>query len=83
MNYSHPAAGPPSFDHGAHSLMQHPPLATTTQIADYLGVPVTTLHAWRSRKIGPAASRVGKHLRYRWEDVDAWIDAHGVGGENT
>lgn len=83
MKHSHPAPGAPSSDPGAQSLVGHPPLATTTQVADYLGVPVTTLHAWRSRKIGPAASRVGKHLRYRWADVDAWIDAHGVGGEDS
>ena len=81
MNHSHPGA--PAWDHGAQSLVGHPPLATTAQVADYLSVPITTLHAWRSRKIGPAASRVGKHLRYRWDDVDAWIDAHGVGGEDT
>jgi len=61
----------------------HRRLGTTAEVADYLGVPVATLHAWRSRNKGPAASRVGKHLRYRWEGVDAWIDAHGVGGEGT
>ncbi len=65
------------------SLTGHPPLATTAEVADYLGVPIATLHAWRSRRKGPAASRVGKYLRYRWGDVDAWIDAHGVGGEDT
>ncbi len=61
----------------------HRRLGTTAEVADYLGVPVATLHAWRSRNKGPAASRVGKHLRYRWGAVDEWIDAHGVGGEDT
>ncbi len=74
-----------SWEPGARhrQLLGRRQLGTTVEVADYLGVPVATLHAWRSRKKGPPASRVGKHLRYRWEDVEAWIDAHGVGGESA
>ncbi len=60
------------------SLAGHPPLATTAEVADYLGVPIATLHAWRSRKKGPAAMRVGKFLRWRWETVDAWVEAQAL-----
>lgn len=41
-------------------------LATAEQVSEYLGVPVTTLHAWRYRGTGPRASKVGRWLRYRW-----------------
>ncbi len=50
------------------------PLGTTEQVSDYLGVPVHTLHQWRHRGVGPRASKVGRHLRYRWEDVEKWLD---------
>lgn len=53
------------------------PLATTGQISEHLGVSVATLYDWRHRGVGPHAVRVGKHLRYRWEDVDAWLDEQG------
>lgn len=51
------------------------PLASAEQVSEYLGVPVDTLYAWRHRSTGPRASKVGRHIRYRWEDVDAWLDA--------
>lgn len=48
-------------------------LGTADEVAAFLGVPLGTLYAWRTRHKGPAAVRVGKHLRYRWSDVDAWL----------
>lgn len=43
------------------------------ELASHLDVPVKTLYAWRYRREGPPALRVGRHLRYRWSDVQAWI----------
>ncbi len=48
-------------------------LLTAGELADYLGVPGATLYAWRYRGQGPAGFRVGKHLRYRWSDVECWV----------
>ena len=48
-------------------------LLTVDELAIYLGVPVATLYAWRYRGQGPAGFRVGKHLRYRWSDVECWV----------
>jgi excisionase family DNA binding protein len=45
-------------------------LADVVELATYLGVPVTTLYAWRYKRKGPPALRVGRHLRYRWTDID-------------
>lgn len=50
------------------------PLATAEQVAEYLGVPMGTIYQWRHRNTGPKASKVGRHIRYRWEDVDAWLE---------
>jgi excisionase family DNA binding protein len=48
-------------------------LWTTPEVAAYLGVPVTTLHQWRSGRIGPDAFRVGRHLRYDPDVVKRWL----------
>lgn len=55
--------------------MARRPLATPEQVSEYLGVPVATLYQWKLRGVGPKAAKIGRHLRYRWEDVDAHIDA--------
>lgn len=49
---------------------------TADEVAQELRLPsVKTLYAWRYRKIGPPAARIGRHLRYRRSDVDAWAKA--------
>ena len=48
-------------------------LLTPTELSEMLGVPVATLYSWRYHGRGPAAVRVGRHLRYRLSDVDAWL----------
>jgi len=48
-------------------------LVTVQELANYLGLPVATIYAWRYRHRGPPGFRVGRHLRFRWSDVDSWI----------
>ena len=49
-------------------------LLTVEELADYLGVPVATVYAWRYRRQGPPGFRLGKHLRFRWSDIEDWIE---------
>ena len=49
------------------------PLLTVRELADYLDVPVGTIYAWRYRRQGPPGFRVGRHVRFRWSDVEQWI----------
>lgn len=49
-------------------------LLTVEQLADYLGVPVATVYAWRHRREGPPRFRVRKYVRYRTSDVQQWIE---------
>ncbi|MGH7510956.1 MAG: helix-turn-helix transcriptional regulator [Gemmatimonadales bacterium] len=56
-------AAPPSEDR----------LLSAQELAHYLEVPVKTLYEWPHRGEGPPGFRVGRHLRYRWSDVAAWI----------
>ena len=43
------------------------------RVSRFLGVPVSTLHQWRYLGRGPAAFRVGKHLRYDPDAVRRWL----------
>ncbi len=54
-------------------------LLTPVQVSEYLQVPVNTLYRWRASGDGPRAARLGKHLRYRKTDVDAWLDRQLAG----
>jgi len=48
-------------------------LLTAQDLAGYLEVPVATIYAWRHRRQGPPGFKVGRHLRYRFSDVERWI----------
>lgn len=49
-------------------------LATPEEVRAYLQLPsIATLHQWRHRGIGPKAARVGRHLRWRWDEVESWV----------
>ena len=48
-------------------------LLTAEDLANFLDVPIKTLYAWRYRGEGPIGFRVGRHIRYRWTDVEQWI----------
>ncbi|MDR0285236.1 MAG: helix-turn-helix domain-containing protein [Propionibacteriaceae bacterium] len=53
-----------------------PPLLSTFDTADYLGVPRQTLANWRTRNhAGPVFLRVGRKVMYRRVDVDAWVES--------
>ncbi|MCF4121742.1 helix-turn-helix domain-containing protein [Antribacter sp. KLBMP9083] len=48
-------------------------LWTIEDVAAFLRVPVATLYRWRTMHTGPAAYRVGRHLRYDPATVRAWL----------
>ena len=48
-------------------------LLTVTDLADYLSVPVNTVYQWRKTGKGPNGYRIGKYIRFRADEVDAWI----------
>ncbi|WP_370326022.1 helix-turn-helix transcriptional regulator [Euzebya sp.] len=49
-------------------------LLTAAELADYLAVPLRTIYAWRYQGDGPVGLRIGRHLRFRWVDVQAWLE---------
>lgn len=55
-------------------------LLTAQEAAALLGgIPVRTLAQWRHKGSGPRWVRVGKHVRYRPSDLEAWVDAQTSG----
>jgi excisionase family DNA binding protein len=49
-------------------------LMTMAEVSDLLGSPISTLYGWRHRGEGPAGYRIGRHVRYRREAVETWIE---------
>lgn len=48
-------------------------LLSPDELVELLGIPKRTIYNWRLRGEGPPAVRVGRHLRYRPSDVEAWL----------
>ncbi len=49
-------------------------LMSIQELAQFLDVPVKTIYAWRYHREGPRGFRVGRHVRFRWSDVEAWVN---------
>lgn len=43
------------------------------ELAKELGVPPKTIYGWRTRGVGPRGIKIGKHVRFKRADVDAWL----------
>jgi excisionase family DNA binding protein len=55
-----------------------PEVMTDHQAADYLGLSVATLRAWRLARKGPPYVQLGRAIRYRRSDLDAYLAARTV-----
>jgi hypothetical protein len=60
-------------------------MLTESEASDYIGgIPVGTLRQWRyldksrPKPVGPPYVKLGRHVRYRRSDLDAWLEAHTV-----
>ncbi len=54
------------------------PLRSPQEFAEQVHVPVATTYQWSSKGTGPRYIRVGRHVRYRQSDIDAWLNARVV-----
>lgn len=50
-----------------------PELWTIEDLASYLKVSVKTVRDWRLRGAAPRALKLGRHVRFRPEDVEEWL----------
>ncbi|MFO7861005.1 MAG: helix-turn-helix domain-containing protein [Desulfosalsimonas sp.] len=48
---------------------------TTEQVSNLLGIQPNTLEIWRHRGTGPKFIKMGRLVRYKSNDLEAWIDS--------
>lgn len=48
-------------------------LMKTNELAEYLGIAVSTIVDYRLKGIGPVYVKIGHLVRYRKADVDNWV----------
>lgn len=52
-------------------------MAAPKPVAEYMGITTGALAQMRYHGTGPKFVKLGNRtVRYRWEDVDAWIEAN-------
>ena len=50
------------------------------QVAEMLGVSLSTVRRWRLLKRGPRYLKLGALCKYRVEDISAWLESRPTGG---
>lgn len=71
MTITEPPSRGPTASLGA--LLALGEVSSADDLARYLQVPKKTVYAWNSAGTGPRLVRIGKYVRYRREDVQAWL----------
>lgn len=56
---------------------------TRQQAARFLGFAVVTMDIWRAQGKGPRWIKIGRAVRFARADLEAWLEAHKVGGEGA
>lgn len=46
------------------------------ELSELLGIPLGTIYQWNYRDSGPPRIKVGRHIRYRRSEVEAWADSN-------
>jgi hypothetical protein len=49
------------------------PLLSREWLLDYLDITSRTLDVWQYRRTGPPCYRIGRSLKFRKTEVDAWL----------
>ena len=49
-------------------------LLNTQQVSEMTGIPESTLRYYRATDRGPRSGKLGRAVRYRQADVEAWIE---------
>ena len=56
-------------------MSTHQAFLDSDQAAEYLGLKRTTLEAWRCRGDGPRFVKMGRLVKYRHADLEAFIES--------
>ncbi|MBA3286824.1 MAG: helix-turn-helix domain-containing protein [Acidimicrobiia bacterium] len=58
-------------------------LIDSPELAAMLKVPQRTLDTWAYLGKGPAYRKIGRHRRYRLDEVEAWLESQKHGGPDA
>ncbi len=61
-----------------HAEDTNPRLWSLEEAAAYLGKSPSALHTMRWRRVGPPSFKVGRHVRFRPEDVTRWVEERAL-----
>lgn len=45
------------------------------ELASMIGVSASTVRWWKQTGKGPRSAKIGKHVKYRRSDVEAWVES--------
>ncbi|YCU34414.1 helix-turn-helix transcriptional regulator [Mycobacteroides abscessus] len=45
------------------------------ELASMIGVSASTVRWWKQTGKGPRSAKIGKHVKYRRKDVEAWVES--------
>lgn len=76
-----PAPVPPPRSATGKRRRQAGELLDEHDVATRLSVSVQTIRRWRMLRRGPKFVKVGFHVRYKPEDVAAWLNQQPTGGD--
>ena len=69
--------------HAANGSISPPAMLDQKEAAQFLHVQPRTLESWRQRRIGPRFVRYSMRcVRYRTQDLQAWLDNQSIPTEN-
>ena len=68
-----PSRSSPRMQKGINKRAVRQPLMSVRELAELLQVSVKTVYDWRYRGLGPAAIKVGRHVRYEPDEIERWI----------
>lgn len=57
-------------------------IGTEQQVHERYGFKLKTLQNWRSRRQGPPWIKTEGAVRYRFADIEAWLDANTITPEH-
>jgi excisionase family DNA binding protein len=64
-----------AFNQTAKEKIMKEKLLNTKELAEYLGIAVSTLLQYRADGVGPEYIKLGHLVRYRIPDVEAWLES--------
>lgn len=62
-------------------LLDDDPWIKAPDVAALTGVSVSAVRSWVARRQGPPHYRIMGHVRFRRSDVNGWIEARRVDGD--